>query len=90
LFHSSLVGVQMPVKSVHSLEGMVADLLGEERSLSMGSLMPLSVVWSAELFVTDTEAVGLPRNRCEIFVTDNAAVGLPRHRWIFQVDLHMT
>jgi hypothetical protein len=80
----------MPVKSVHSLEGMVADLLGEERSLSMGSLMPLSVVWAAELFVTDTEAVGLPRNRCEIFVTDNAAVGLPRHRWIFQVDLHMT
>jgi hypothetical protein len=33
----------MPVKSVHSLEGMVADLADEERSLSMDSLMPLSV-----------------------------------------------
>ena len=50
------------VKSVHSLEGMVADLAGEERSLSMGNLMPLSVVWSAELFGTDTEAVDLPRH----------------------------
>jgi hypothetical protein len=38
---------------------MVAYLAGEERSLSMGSLMPLSVVSSAELFVTDTAAVGL-------------------------------
>jgi hypothetical protein len=49
----------MPVKSVHSLEVMVAYLAGEERSLSMESLMPLSVVSSAELFVTNTAAVGL-------------------------------
>jgi hypothetical protein len=49
----------MPVKSAHSLEGIVADLAGEERSLSMDSLMPLSVVSSAELFVTDTAAVGM-------------------------------
>jgi hypothetical protein len=39
----------MLVKIVFSLEGMVADLAGEERALSMGSLMPLSVVWSVEL-----------------------------------------
>jgi hypothetical protein len=59
LIHSSLVGLQMLLKVVHSLEGMVADLGGEERPLSMGSLMPLSGVSSAELFVTGTAAVGL-------------------------------
>ena len=53
------MGLQILVKVVHSLEGMVADLAGEERTLSMGSLMPLSGVSSAELFVTDTAAVGL-------------------------------
>jgi hypothetical protein len=47
----------MLLKVVRSLEGMVADLGGEERPLSMGSLMPLSGVSSAELFVTDTAAV---------------------------------
>ena len=45
------------------IEGMVADLADEERALSMGSLMPLSGVSSAEHLVTDTAAVGLPRHR---------------------------
>ena len=54
-----MVGLQMLLKIVHSLERMVADLAGEERTLSMGSLMSLSGVSSAELFVTDTAAVGL-------------------------------
>jgi hypothetical protein len=35
LVHSSLVGQQMLLKLVHSLEGMVADLAGEERALSI-------------------------------------------------------
>jgi len=53
------VGLQMPVKVIFSLEGMVADLAGEERSLSMGSLVTLSGVSSVEHLVTDTAAVGL-------------------------------
>jgi hypothetical protein len=40
----------MLLKVFFSLEGMVADLAGEERALSMGSLMPLSGVSSADLF----------------------------------------
>ena len=51
------------MKVVFSVEGMVADLAGEERALSVGSLMPLSVVWSAEHLVTGTAAIGLPRRR---------------------------
>ena len=49
----------MVLKVVHSLEGVVADLTGGEQALSMGSLMPLQLVWSAEHLVTDTETVGL-------------------------------
>jgi len=51
------------VKVVFSLEGMVADLAGEERALSMGSLVHLSVVWSAELFAAYPTGIGLPRRR---------------------------
>jgi hypothetical protein len=49
----------MLLKVIHSLEGMVADLAGGERALSMGSLMSVLLVWSAEHLVTDTAAVGL-------------------------------
>jgi hypothetical protein len=37
----------MLLKVIHSLEGMVADLAGGERALSMGSLMSVLLVWSA-------------------------------------------
>ena len=49
----------MLVKVVFSLEGMVADLAGEERALSMGSLMSLSGVSSVEQLITVTAAVDL-------------------------------